>query len=309
MPKDLRILPKLRDSLTFLYVEHAVIEQEDLAIVRITKEGRVPIPIAAMTVLLIGPGVTITHAAVKVISESGCLVIWCGERAARFYASGTGETRSARNLLHQAALCMNPDKHMEVVRRMYLRRFPKMESANLTLQQLRGLEGIRMREAYRQASKSTGIKWSARDYKKSDWDAADPINKALSIANAILYGLCQAAIISLGYSTGLGFIHTGKMLSFVYDVADLYKAETTIPAAFKAVKSMTDTEPLDRLVRIACRQAFYSSQLLKRIPLDLEWIFQVEEPSEQAAAPETGELWDDKDSTAAGGKNYGRLLK
>lgn len=310
MPKDLHILPKLRDSLTFIYVEHAIIEQDNLSIVRITKEGRTPIPIAAMTVLLIGPGVSITHAAVKAICDNGCMAIWCGERAARFYAAGMGETRSAKNLLHQAALCMDPQRHMDVVRRMYIRRFSKIEYKDMTLQQLRGMEGIRMREAYRLASKTTGIPWKRRDYKQTDWDDADPINKALSMANAILYGLCQAAIVSLGYSPGLGFIHTGKMLSFVYDIADLYKAETTIPAAFAAVKSMSGTLPLDRQVRIACRSYFSTAQVLKRLPIDIDWIFQVECPSEETIAANIGELWNgSEDEIVVGGKNYAGILQ
>lgn len=310
MPKDLHILPKLRDSLTFIYVEHAIIEQDNLSIVRITKEGRTPIPIAAMTVLLIGPGVSITHAAVKAICDNGCMAIWCGERAARFYAAGMGETRSAKNLLHQAALCMDPQRHMDVVRRMYIRRFSKIEYKDMTLQQLRGMEGIRMREAYRLASKTSGIPWKRRDYKQTDWDDADPINKALSMANAILYGLCQAAIVSLGYSPGLGFIHTGKMLSFVYDIADLYKAETTIPAAFAAVKSMSGTLPLDRQVRIACRSYFSTAQVLKRLPIDIDWIFQVECPSEETIAANIGELWNgSEDEIVVGGKNYAGILQ
>lgn len=310
MPKDLHILPKLRDSLTFIYVEHAIIEQDNLSIVRITKEGRTPIPIAAMTVLLIGPGVSITHAAVKAICDNGCMAIWCGERAARFYAAGMGETRSAKNLLHQAALCMDPQRHMDVVRRMYIRRFSKIEYKGMTLQQLRGMEGIRVREAYRLASKTSGIPWKRRDYKQTEWDDADPINKALSMANAILYGLCQAAIVSLGYSPGLGFIHTGKMLSFVYDIADLYKAETTIPAAFVAVKSMSDTLPLDRQVRIACRSYFSSAQVLKRLPIDIDWILQVECPSEETIAANIGDLWNgSKDEIVVGGKNYAGVLQ
>ena len=215
MPKDLHILPKLRDSLTFLYIEHCTIEQLNLSIVMITKSGQTPIPIAAMTVLMIGPGVSITHAAIKVINDCGCMAVWCGENCARFYAFGAGETRSSRNLLIQACLCMDKTKHLEVAKRMYLRRFPDMDCEGMNIQQLRGLEGIRVREAYKLASKNSGIPWNGRSYKQTEWDASDPVNRALSTANAILYSVCQAAVISLGYSTGPGFIHTGKMLSFI----------------------------------------------------------------------------------------------
>jgi len=307
MQKDLHILPKLRDSLTFLYVEHSIIEQDNLSIVKIDKSGRTPIPIASMTVLMIGPGVTITHAAVKAICDNGCTAIWCGERAARYYASGMGETRSAENLLLQARLCMDESKHMEVVRRMYLRRFADINCEGKTLQQIRGLEGIRMREAYRLASKMYGIPWSGRAYKSIDWDASDPINQAISMANAILYSVCQAAIVSLGYSTGLGFIHTGKMMSFVYDIADLYKAETSIVAAFAAVKMANGD--LDRQVRVACRREFQKDQILKKIPQDIDWIFQTGTPSEETTNAFVGEIWDGDDGVIAGGMNHAGDLK
>lgn len=304
MPKDLHILPRLRDSLTFIYVEHAILEQEDLSIVMLQKESRTPIPIAAMTVLMIGPGVTITHAAIRAICDCGCTAIWCGEQAARFYAAGMGETRSAQNLLRQAALCMNQDLHMDVVRRMYIRRFPKMDCSQKTIQEIRGLEGIRMREAYRQAAKLYGVIWKKRDYKQDDWDAADPINRALSTANSVLYSVCQAAIISLGYSTGLGFVHTGKMLSFVYDIADLYKAEMTIPAAFLAVKETSDKERLEQNVRIACRKLFTTGKLLRRIPLDIDWIFTTDIASEDTIEKAVGDLWDGEEANIAGGINH-----
>lgn len=301
LPEDFHQLPKLRDSLSFLYIEHAIIEQDALSIVVIRKEGRVPVPIASTTVLLLGPGVSITHAAVRAICDNGCTVVWCGEHASRFYAVGMGETRSAQNLLLQARLCMDEEKHMTVVRRMYLRRFPDMNCEGMTLRQVRGLEGIRVREAYRQFSSQYGVPWKKRDYKQENWDEADPINRALSMANAVLYGVCHAAIVSLGYSPGLGFIHTGKMLSFVYDIADLYKAETSIPAAFSVVGgSYTD---LSAEVRSACRRTIRSARVLKRIPEDIAWIFEQGENPEQSEAEQVGKLWNG-DANIAGGRNF-----
>ena len=88
--KNLQELPKLRDSISYLYLEHAVIEQNDTAIVAIQKDERIPIPIAAMTCLLLGPGTSVTHAAIRAICENGCMAIWCGEGATRFYAAGIG---------------------------------------------------------------------------------------------------------------------------------------------------------------------------------------------------------------------------
>ena len=305
MPKDLHELPRLSDSISYIYAEHAIIEQSDSSVVMIQKDGRVPLPIAATTCLLLGPGTSVTHAAIKTINDNGCMVVWCGERLGRFYACGMGETRSAQNTMKQVALCMDKTAHLEVVKRMYERRFPRLPDGEYTIQQLRGMEGIRVRECYKIMSRQTGVKWKKRDYKTKDWDGSDPINKALSIANALLYSVCHAAIVSLGYSPALGFIHTGKMLSFVYDIADLYKADITIPAAFEAVKNNINPLDLDIDVRMNCRKRFESLHLLKKIPEDIAWILDVP-CEEQTDCSDTGDLWDEED-TIAGGVNYGSL--
>lgn len=303
--KNLQELPKLSDSITYLYIEHAIIEQNDTAIMAIQKEGKTPIPIAAMTCLLLGPGTSVTHAAIRAICDNGCMAIWCGEGGGRFYASGIGETRSAKNLLKQAGACMDPERHLEAAKRMYQLRFPRVKTEGLSIQQLRGMEGIRVRKAYELASKTTGIRWNKRAYQKENWEAADPVNQALSEGNALLYGLCHAAIVSLGYSPGLGFIHTGKQLSFVYDIADLYKAETTIPAAFSAVKTGKQGRELSKEIRIRCRTYFANTKILSRIARDIAWILQEPESGGPENGPDVGDLWDDREGSAGGGQNYG----
>ena len=303
MPQDLQRLPKLRDSLSFLYIEHAIIEQDNLSIRAIRADGTVPIPIAAMTVLMLGPGVSITHAAIKAICDNGCTVVWCGENASRFYAVGMGETRSADNLLHQATLCMDEKRHMQVVRKMYERRFPDMDCSDLSLSQIRGMEGVRVREAYRLFSKQYSVPWTKRDYKTTSWEDASPINRALSTANNVLYSICQGAIVSMGYSTGLGFIHTGKMLSFVYDIADLYKAESSIPAAFSVVGN--GYSDLDGEVRKECRKRIRHQRIMQRIPEDIARIFQTSQPVEQENALPVGDLWEMDGKRLTGGINRG----
>ena len=307
MPKDLHELPKIRDSISFLYFEHAVIEQDNGSIVVIQKDGRIPVPISMMTCLLLGPGTKVTHAAIKAMADNGCLVIWCGETNERFYASGMGETRSASNLLLQARLCMNTEYHMSVVRRMYEIRFPNEDVSKMTLQQLRGLEGVRVRQIYQSESKRCGVEWAARKYKQTNWNDSDEINRALSYANSVLYGVCHAAIVSLGFSTGLGFIHTGKLLSFVYDVADLYKKDTSIPAAFEAVQSR-QIEPkiiLERQVRFFTRKKIQEAGILRRIANDIAWIFDISINDEHDNDVLVGNLWD-KEGETFGGINYSK---
>jgi CRISP-associated protein Cas1 len=307
--KDLHLLPKVRDSWSYLYVEHARIDQEDKAIAIHDVNGKIPVPCAAIVLLMLGPGTNITHAAIRALADNGCLVMWTGEAGVRFYAQGMGETRSARNLLRQARLRSNPETRLKVVRRLYQLRFPEPLDDALSLQQIRGKEGMRVREAYAKASRETGVEWAGRSYRSSDWGSADPINRALSCANSCLYGVCHAAIVSAGYSPALGFIHTGKMLSFVYDVADLYKTELSIPVAFRAVTE--GDAKLESRVRRACRDQFHKSRLLHRIVPDLDLVLSVgttgeEEPDtdfdSDEAAP--GGLWDPELGEVAGGVDW-----
>jgi CRISPR-associated protein Cas1 len=273
--RDLHELPKLRDGLSYLYVEHCRVEQKHKAVEFIDKGGRTMVPAAALAVLMLGPGTTVTHAAVKALADNGCSVVWTGQEGTRCYAQGMGETRRAYHLLHQAALASDPQKRMQVVMRMYRRRFGEDLEPGLDLLQVRGMEGVRVRKAYRAASETYGVAWHGRRYDRNNWGASDPVNRALSAANALLNGLCHAAVVSGGYSPALGFIHTGKQLSFVYDVADLYKVEVTIPLAFRIVAE-SSREPGKR-VRAACREAFREHRLLKRLLPDIEHVLDVPE--------------------------------
>lgn len=267
--RDLHQLPKLRDSLTYLYVEHALINQKQQAIEYIKEsEGRVLVPIADLSVLMLGPGTNITHAAIKNLADNGCTVLWCGEDNTRFYAQGLGETRQADRLLHQALLVSDPIKRLLVVNRMYRYRFAEELDPNLTLPQIRGKEGARVRDAYATYSKLYNVPWSGRNYDRQSWAKGDPINRALSAGNALLNGLCHAAIISGGYSPAMGFIHTGKQLSFVYDIADLYKVEFTIPIAFTIVAK--SAQNVESRVREECRHKFRQAKLLHRILPDID---------------------------------------
>lgn len=305
--RDLHELPKLRDSLSYLYVDQVRIQQRHQAIELLDEEGRTMVPVAALSVLLVGPGTTITHAAVKALADNGCLLVWCGEDGMRCYAQGGGETRRAYHLLRQAELASDPQKRFEIVKRMYRYRFGGQElDPSLDVFQLRGMEGARVRGAYVEASRTYGVPWHGRRYDRNDWGSGDPVNRALSAAHALLNGLCHTAIVSGGYSPALGFIHTGKQLSFVYDIADLYKVEVTIPLAFRVVAE--SKEQIGPRVRQACRQAFKEHRLLQRILPDIDSLLGISEKTlalgveadEDPARPEP--LWappDDATPTGA----------
>jgi CRISPR-associated protein Cas1 len=301
--RNLKELPKFRDGLSYIYLEHGRIEQEAQAVAYYGPDGAVMIPAAALGVLLLGPGTAITHAAIKQLANNGCSVFWVGEEMMRFYASGMGETRSSANLMRQAQAWSDPAAHLEVVKRFYRMRFPEPLSPELSLEQIRGREGVRVRDTYSRWSRETGVEWKGRNYNRGNWAEADPINRALSAGAACLYGLAHAAIVSAGYSPALGFIHTGKQLSFVYDVADIYKAETLIPAAFRVV---AESEfGVERRVRQALREQLREVRFLERIVSDLHSLFEaleVPDPyAEDASAP--GDLWD-MEGTVPGGVAY-----
>jgi CRISPR-associated protein Cas1 len=302
---DLHILPKVRDSWSYLYVEHCRVEQEAKAIALFDEAGVVSAPCATLTLLMLGPGTSVSHAAIRQLAEAGCLVCWTGEEGVRFYAQGLGETRSAGGLIRQAWLASDPGRRLEVALRMYRRRFHEPLSEGLTLQQVRGREGIRVRESYARASRETGVPWAGRSYRRDRWADADPVNRALSCANSCLYGVCHAAIVAAGYSPGLGFIHTGKQLSFVYDIADLYKADVAIPAAFRAAAE--GSTGLESRVRHACRDTFREERLLARIVPDIQAVLSVDLPGDpgfDADAALPGGLWDPELGSVAGGVNH-----
>lgn len=288
---DFQELPKLRDSLSYLYIEHAIVDRKQNAIEYLQGDGRVMIPIAALCVLMLGPGTSISHAAVKVLAENGCTLLWVGEDTTRCYGQGLGETHKAYHVLRQAELLCNPPARERVVKNMYRYRFNDLKE-DYSLQQLRGMEGARVKHLYAQASRQYGVLWQGRNYNRGEWKDADPVNRALSAANALMNGICHAAIVSGGYSPALGFIHTGRQLSFVYDIADLYKADISIPAAFETVA--LSHEKVEQRARTACREKIRETRLLQRILPDIDALLEIEQPSEAMQGEDPiSELWEE----------------
>lgn len=306
---DRHLLPRVADSWTYLYVEHTKVDQHERSIAFYDAAGVVPVPCASLLVLMLGPGTTITHEAVKTLTSHACSIVWVGEEGVRLYAAGIGKARRARRLHRQARLWASERSRMQVVRRMYERRFAEPVDPTLTLQQLRGLEGIRVREGYAQASRASGVPWAGRRYKAGQHDAADAVNRALSTANSCLYGICHSAIEAAGYSSALGFIHTGTSLSFVLDIADLYKTDVSVPAAFMAAAD--GLGDLDGRVRRLCRNLFRETGLLSTIVRDIDEVLdtgplQMElELIDGRPGDPSPQLWDPDAGVVPGGVDYG----
>ena len=295
-------LPRIEDRATFIYLEHAKINRIDSAVTVTDAKGVIRIPAAIVGVLLLGPGTDISHRAVELLGDTGTALIWVGERGVRYYAHGRALARSTRFLMRQAELVTNERCRLRVARKMYQMRFPDEDVSKLTMQQLRSHEGARVRRRYRELAKEYNVNWAKRDYNPDNFNASDPINQALSAAHVALYGLVHSVIAALGLSPGLGFVHNGHDRSFVYDIADLYKAEVTVPIAFAVAAKVENWQDIGRITRLKTRDAFVDGKLLKRMIKDLQQLLEIS--TDEQIEADTLSLWDDKEKLVPYGVNY-----
>ncbi|MEN6584212.1 MAG: type I-E CRISPR-associated endonuclease Cas1e [Armatimonadota bacterium] len=310
-PQDPQIqeLPQVRDRLSFVYVERCLINRQDSAITVVDERGTVFVPAAVIGVLMLGPGTSISHRAMELLGDVGITVIWVGERGVRYYAHGKPLTHSSRLLIAQANLVSNTRTRLAVARKMYQMRFPNEDVSGMTMQQLRGHEGARIRAVYRRASRRTGVEWSGREYNSEDYAAGDRINMALSAAHACLYGIAHSVIVAIGCAPGLGFVHTGHERSFVYDIADLYKAELTIPIAFDiAATKETDTQEVGSATRRAVRDAVADGHILEKAVRDIRSLLLSADNEEEPFEVNTLNLWDEKCGFVRNAVSYGKEI-
>ena len=299
---ELNELPRIGDRVSFIYVEHAKINRTDSAISVYDNRGIVTIPIAMLGVLMLGPGTDISHRAMELLGDTGTSVVWVGERGVRNYAHGRALAHSTKLLEKQAKLVTNTKTRLNIARKMYQMRFQEEDVSFLTMQQLRGREGARVRKLYNTLAKETGVEWIKREYDIDNYKDGTVVNQALSSANVALYGLVYSVIVALGISPGLGFVHTGHDLSFVYDIADLYKADITIPIAFEIASKYSSDDDIGRITRLRVRDEFVDGKLMARIVKDLQYLLEVEEDS--SVYVETMNLWDEKKEHVKYGISY-----
>jgi CRISPR-associated protein Cas1 len=267
----------IRERVSIVFIEKTRVDVLDGAFVLVDEAGiRTHIPVGGVACLMLEPGTRVSHAAVALAARAGTLLIWVGEAGVRLYAAGQpGGARSDR-LLYQAKLALDDDARLRVVRRMYALRFGEEPPQRRSIDQLRGIEGVRVRELYKAMAQRVGLRWEGRRYDPDAWDGADVVNRCLSAATAALYGVTEAAVLAAGYAPAIGFLHSGKPQSFVYDIADILKFDTVVPEAFRVAAAAENGRPLDgRLVvdpvadvRRRCRDAFRRGDVLARlIPL------------------------------------------
>lgn len=309
-----RELTRVGDRISFLYLERCTVHRDDNAITATDADGVTHIPSATIGALLLGPGTRVTHQAMALLGESGAAVVWVGEHGVRFYSGGRALTRSSGLLEAQAAAWANRRRRVEVARAMYRMRFPDEDPSGRTRDELLRMEGRRVKECYRRESARTGVPWARREYHRGDFSAGDAANQGVTAAAQCMYGVAHAVVAALGCSPGLGFVHSGHERSFVLDIADLYKTEIAIPAAFDAAAAGEDDVPTR--TRRALRDRINETRLLDRCANDIKRLLGRHEDAAEPGTAPAGAVFeaDDTDRVGlqtdsgellAGGRNYG----
>ncbi|WP_328965732.1 type I-E CRISPR-associated endonuclease Cas1e [Streptomyces virginiae] len=302
-----RELTRAAERISFIYLERCTIHREDNAITAEDAEGTTHIPSATIGTLLLGPGTRITHQAMSVLGESGAAVAWVGEQGVRYYAGGRSLNRSATLLEAQATRWANRRTRLEVARAMYQLRFPDEDPSGLSRQELLGREGRRVKDCYRREAQRTGVPWRGRKYVPGDFSAGDSSNQAITAAAQCMYGIAHAVVAALGCSPGLGFVHSGHELSFVLDVADLYKTEIGIPVAFDVAAE--SGEDVGSRTRRALRDSINKARLLDRCVDDIKGLLlagrlDAPTPSDPLEHLDQVTLQSDRDVAVPAGRNY-----
>lgn len=296
---DAADLHRVEDRVSTIYVERCHVDRDENAVVFVNRERTVRLPAAMIGAVLLGPGTRITHGAMNLLGDSGTSVCWVGEHGVRLYSAGLGPSRGAQVVQRQAFLVSHDSERVGVARSMFQRRFTDADVSAATLQQLRGMEGARVKKLYRAQSERTGVPWDRRAYRAGDaFGAGDDVNRVLSAANAALYGACHAAVVGVGASPALGFVHVGSALSFVFDIADLYKAEYTIPLAFDLVAA-GHVEESD--ARWALRDRFAADKFMARVVKDILSLIMGDHVATDTNA---SGLWDESSGVVEGGHNW-----
>lgn len=266
-------LPQVKEKYPFIYLERGRLEIDGNSVMWIDCEGRViRLPIATINCLLLGPGTTITHEAVKVLAASNCNACWVGEDSMHFYACGFTPTADSTNFFRQMQLAANKKQSLEVARRLFSKRFPHDDLSNKNLTSMMGLEGARVRELYKKKAEEYHVGWKGRSYTPGKFEFSTITNQILTSSNAALYSILCSAIHSMGYSPHMGFIHKGSPLPFVYDMADLYKEYLCIDLAFSLTNHLAGVYNKHK-VEDAFRKRVIEMGLLKQIGSDIQQFF------------------------------------
>jgi CRISP-associated protein Cas1 len=268
-------LPQIKDKYPFLYLEHGRLEIDDSSVKWIDAAANVvPLPVATLNAVLLGPGTTVTHDAIRTATAANCAVCWVGEDSLLFYAAGFLPTADTRNMKKQIAQAADPKAALEVARRLFAKRFPDAQLEGKTLKEMMGMEGHRVRALYRAKAEEYGVGWKGRQFTPGKFELSDVTNKVLTASNAALYGILCSAVHAMGYSPHVGFIHSGSPLPFIYDISDIYKDHLSVDLAFCLTRELAGRYD-KRVVAESFRTRVIEMDLLAKVADDIPNLLEV----------------------------------
>ncbi len=268
-PPPIETLTPAKERWTPVYLEHGRLEVDDASVKWIGADRTViRLPVATLSAIMLGPGTMVTHAAIKACSQCNTPLCWIGADGLRFYAFGAAPTHDNARARHQAAVHANKARRLEVANRMFSIRFGGEDVSAVSINNLMAMEGRRVKALYAELGARYGVTWRGRDYNANNWHLADGINRAISAANAALYALTTAVVCSMGYLPQLGFVHSAGTMPFVFDMADLYKTETTLEAAFQTLATNPQATEHEVLTRL--KALLEERRIVQRLPVDLD---------------------------------------
>jgi CRISPR-associated protein Cas1 len=245
-----------------LWLDRGRLEVEDGCLRFVTAGGTLPagdyqVPHQSVSILLLGPGSSVTHDALRILAAHGCALAAIGEGGVRFYTAPPLLPDTSALARQQVALWADVTARVAVARRMFALRFGEIVRAR-TLDMLRGMEGARLKRAYELVAQRFGVPWRGRLYDRNNPSAADIANQAINHAASAVEAAAAIAVASTGTIPQLGFIHEDSGQSFVLDIADLVRHDVTLPIAFGAAKqALKDpAQNVERLVRTRAAEVF-----------------------------------------------------
>ena len=245
-----------------VWLDRGRLEVEDGCLRFVTAGGRdlaagdYQIPHQGISIILLGPGSSVTHDALRLLARHGCALAAIGEGAARFYTAPPLMPDTSAVARAQVRLWADPDSRMEVARAMYAIRFGEIVRTR-DIEALRGQEGARIKRSYQLAAERHGIPWRGRRYDRANPNAGTIPNQALNHAASAMRAAACVAVASLGAIPQLGFIHEQSGQAFVLDIADLHRHDVTLDIAFGAAREAeTSGDSIDRLTRRRAAKLF-----------------------------------------------------
>jgi len=235
------------------------------------------IPHQAVSMILLGPGSSVTHDALRLLARHGTLLAAVGEDGVRSYTAPPLMPDRSDVARRQAELWGNPRRRISVARHMYALRLGEV-LPHRDLDTLRGIEGSRVKNIYRLMADKHGIEWKGRIYDRANPEATDVPNQAINHAATAVQAAAAIAVQSVAALPPLGFVHEDSGQSFVLDIADLFRDTVTLQIAFTAAKRAEQADDsIDRLVRRAAAEVFRKQQVIDAMIVRIKQVLRMDE--------------------------------